>query len=109
MGNRYRAGVRTGTGRVRAMCDANGWQLQGLTPDARLDLRGVQCPMNYVQACLRLEEMIPGQVLELLLSDGLPMANVPNSLQGDGHRLLKVEPLNGEPAFRLWVQKGTTP
>ena len=80
--------------------------MEALVPDARLDLRGVKCPMNYVQACLQLEEMASGAVLELLLSDGLPMANVPNSLQGDGHRLLKTEPLEGERAFRLWVQKG---
>ena len=90
------------------MCRCEGWLLEGLTPQARLDMRGVACPMNYVQACVQLEEMAPGQVLELWLSDGLPMANVPNALQGDGHRLLKVEPIAGEPAYRVWVQKQPT-
>ncbi len=82
--------------------------MDGLTPQTSLDLRGVACPMNYVQACLRLEAMESGQVLELLLSDGLPMANVPNSLQGDGHQLLRVEPIAGEAAYRVWIRKGST-
>ena len=88
------------------MCQTAGWEAAGCAPAARLDLRGVKCPINYVQACLRLERMAPGEVLELWLSDGLPMANVPNSLQGDGHRLLRVAPLPGEDAFCVWIEKG---
>ena len=40
-----------------------------LRVDERLDLRGVLCPMNFVKAKLKLEELEPGQKLELHLQN----------------------------------------
>lgn len=71
-----------------------------------LDLRGVKCPINYVKASLKLEEMSEGEILEIILDDGLPMANVPNSIEGDGHKILETEPIEGGRHYRLLVQKG---
>src|SRR3989304_3201750 len=42
---------------------------ENVTPDDTLDLRGVVCPINFVQTKLKLEEMELGQVLELILDD----------------------------------------
>ncbi|MBI2865930.1 MAG: sulfurtransferase TusA family protein [Chloroflexi bacterium] len=74
-------------------------------PDAeRLDLRGVLCPTNFVYIKLRLEEMAPGDTLEVTLDDGEPMRNVPRSLKAEGHRILQVHP-EGE-HYRLLIQRG---
>lgn len=70
---------------------------------SRKDLRGVECPMNYVQAKLELEQMEPGARLEILVDPGEPIENVPPSLKEDGHKILEQE----KPAdhFRLLVEK----
>jgi tRNA 2-thiouridine synthesizing protein A len=43
--------------------------------------------MNWVRARLALEQMAPGQVLELRLDEGEPLESVPRSAEEDGHRV----------------------
>ena len=52
------------------------------------DYRGVGCPMNFVKAKLVLETLSEGALLEVLLDDGEPINNVPNSLKLEGHQVL---------------------
>ncbi|MBI2958060.1 MAG: sulfurtransferase TusA family protein [Chloroflexi bacterium] len=75
-----------------------------LSPDARLDLRGVLCPINFVRTKLKLEEMDLGQVLEVVLDDGDPMRNVPRSIKEEGQRIVSVGKLP-DGAYRLLVRK----
>lgn len=70
-----------------------------------LDLRGTLCPLNWVYTKLKLEEMAPGQVLEVVLDDGEPMRNVPRSAKAEGHTVLKVEQLP-EGTYRLLIRRG---
>lgn len=69
-----------------------------------LDLRGTPCPINFVKTKLKLEEMAPGEVLEVLLDDGEPIINVPRSVKEEGHQILKIEK-EGE-FFRLFIKRG---
>jgi len=68
----------------------NSLQLQA---DAELDLRGVICPYNFVKTKLKLETMVAGQILAVLLDEGDPIRNVPRSVSDDGHIVLSQEPL----------------
>lgn len=68
-----------------------------------LDLRGVICPMNFVKAKLKLEEVKTGEKLELWLDDGEAIKNVPRSLKDDGHEILEVR--KRESYFKLVVRK----
>jgi sulfite reductase (ferredoxin) len=52
------------------------------------DLRGVACPMNFVKTKIELSQINAGDLLEILLDDGEPIANVPGSVEGEGHRVL---------------------
>jgi TusA-related sulfurtransferase len=52
-----------------------------------LDLRGVPCPLNWVRARLVLEQMEPGEALELRLDQGEPLDSVPRSAASDGHEV----------------------
>jgi tRNA 2-thiouridine synthesizing protein A len=52
---------------------------------ATLDLTGVVCPLNWVKAKLKLEELDPGDELKLLLDPGEPIESVPRSAKEDGH------------------------
>jgi len=61
-------------------------------PDATIDLRGVKCPFNFVKTKLKLETMESGQTLSVVLDPGEPIANVPRSVQEEGHALIKASP-----------------
>ena len=52
-----------------------------------LDLRGVACPLNWVRAKLALEQLEPGERLELLLDPGEPIQSVPASAREAGHEV----------------------
>ena len=73
-------------------------------PDVYLDLRGVVCPINFVKTKLKLEEMNAGEILEIIIDEGEPMANVPLSIKEEGHKIIKVEKLDNH--FRLLIEKG---
>ncbi|MBI2918795.1 MAG: sulfurtransferase TusA family protein [Chloroflexi bacterium] len=76
-----------------------------MSSQTQLDLRGILCPMNWVHTKLRLEELAPGELLEVVLDDGEPMRNVPRSLKAEGHRILEVNP-EGEGHYRLLIRRG---
>jgi TusA-related sulfurtransferase len=60
-------------------------------PDAQLDLRGTPCPINFVRTKLRLEQLIPGQLLEVWLDPGEPIEQVPESLAVAGYPIENIE------------------
>jgi tRNA 2-thiouridine synthesizing protein A len=74
-----------------------------VNPDDFIDLRGVLCPINFVKTKLKLDMMDSGQILEVILDDGEPMRSVPRSLKEEGHKIIKVENLQG--AYHLLVKK----
>ncbi len=69
-----------------------------------LDLKGVACPFNYVQAKIRLETMELGQLLEVTIDDGEPIENVPKSLTNDGHEIVDTKKVGQH--YRLTIRKG---
>lgn len=68
-----------------------------------LDLKGVRCPMNYVQAKLYLENINAGEIVELCLDEGEPIQNVPASLKNDGQEILEIKKLDG--FYKVKVKK----
>jgi tRNA 2-thiouridine synthesizing protein A len=69
----------------------------------KIDLRGVLCPINFVKTKLKLEMMENEQVLEVTLDDGEAMRNVPRSIKEEGHKIIKVEKLDG--GYKLFIKK----
>ncbi|NQY74579.1 MAG: sulfurtransferase TusA family protein, partial [Candidatus Margulisbacteria bacterium] len=68
------------------------------------DYRGVACPMNFVKTKLVLETMEKGQQLEILLDDGEPIQNVPNSVKLEGHKVLDQTKTN-ENYWKVLIEK----
>jgi sulfite reductase (ferredoxin) len=68
------------------------------------DLRGVPCPINFVKAKLKLEEMKIGDTLMLYLDEGEPIKNVPLSLKEEGHKIVSIERKNEY--YEVLVKKG---
>ena len=69
-----------------------------------IDLHGVICPYNFVKTKLKLDTMLPGQILAVILDDGEPIRNVPQSVENEGHIILNQESLGT--THRVWIQKG---
>jgi len=68
------------------------------------DFRGVGCPINFVKTKLVLETMTSGQKLHILLDDGEPIQNVPNSVKLEGHRVLETKQMEGG-YWSVWIEK----
>lgn len=68
------------------------------------DFRGVACPMNFVKTKLVLETMNLGEILEIWLDDGDPIANVPGSLRAEGYKILEQKKLGDY--WSVTIQKG---
>lgn len=68
--------------------------IEETTTNKLKDLRGVTCPMNFVQTKILLSSMKSGEILEILLDDGQPIANVPGSVKSEGHEILSQTPVN---------------
>ena len=56
-----------------------------------LDLRGVECPLNFVKTKLKLDKMQKGESLEVYLDSGEAIDSVPPSILEEGHKILKQE------------------
>ena len=72
--------------------------------DAELDITDQVCPMTFVTAKVKLEELDEGQVLAIRMNDGEPVQNVPRSVKDDGHKILKLQD-NGDETYTLYVEK----
>jgi TusA-related sulfurtransferase len=79
----------------------------GEAPGHFLDITGDVCPMTFVRTRLLIEKMAPGEIAEILLPEGEPVENVPDSLRELGHKVLRLERAEdaGEGVYRLVVRK----
>ena len=68
-----------------------------------LDLRGVLCPYNFVKTKLKLDNLGVGSHLTVLLDDGDPIRNVPQSIMNEGHQVLSKEKVGNY--YRIVIQK----
>jgi len=58
--------------------------------DRTLDLHGEVCPYTFVKSKLALETMQAGQILRVTVDNSESAANVPRSLELEGHEVLGV-------------------
>jgi tRNA 2-thiouridine synthesizing protein A len=72
--------------------------------DKELNLQGEVCPYTFVKSKLALEIMQPGQVLRVIVDNDESAANVPRSMQNEGHNVLGVTKLNNKD-WQIVVQK----
>ncbi len=56
-----------------------------------LDITKEHCPMTFVKTKLKLAQIAKGDVLEVLLTEGEPLENVPRSAKEQGFEVLGVE------------------
>jgi TusA-related sulfurtransferase len=59
-----------------------------------LDLRGEVCPYTFVKSKLIMEEMAPGEVLEVIVDYRPAVSNIPRSMEMEGQKVLGVHQLD---------------
>jgi tRNA 2-thiouridine synthesizing protein A len=62
-----------------------------MTAAQKLDLTGEVCPYTFVKTKLALEEMAPGELLEVTVDHAPAVENVPRSVENRGHEVLRVQ------------------
>ncbi len=77
--------------------------LENIIPDIIIDLRGVECPLNFVRTKIQLDKMKNGQTLEVLLDSGEAIESVPPSLLEEGHKILSKEKVDNH--YKILISK----
>ncbi|NOY07223.1 MAG: sulfurtransferase TusA family protein [Spirochaetes bacterium] len=70
----------------------------------KLDITKEHCPMTFVKTKLELEKLKKGEVLEVILSSGEPLENVPKSAVEQGYRVLGITRVEGN-VYRVEIEK----
>ena len=68
-----------------------------------LDLRGIECPLNFVKTKIQLEKMDKGQILEVWLDPGEAIEGVPQGVIEEGHEILRQEKI--EDYYKVIIKK----
>jgi len=69
-----------------------------------LDITKEHCPMTFVKTKLALSRLNQGDRLEVLLTEGEPLENVPRSCEEQGYKVLSVEQVDGH-IFKVIIEK----
>ena len=63
---------------------------ENIIADQRIDISAETCPMTFVLVRLALDQMKPGEILEITLRGAEPRRNIPITAQEQGHELLSI-------------------
>ena len=69
-----------------------------------LDITKEHCPMTFVKTKLKLAQIAEGDILEVLLTDGEPLNNVPKSATEQGFNVLSINHVEGN-IHKVTIQK----
>lgn len=69
-----------------------------------LDITKDRCPMTFVKTKLHLEKLEPGDTLEILLTAGEPLENVPRTATEQGYQVLETSPVQGN-IYKVVIRK----
>ncbi len=61
----------------------------------QLDITKEHCPMTFVKTKLALDGLAEGDVLEVLLTEGEPLDNVPKTCREQGFEILDISHVDG--------------
>jgi TusA-related sulfurtransferase len=73
--------------------------------DHYLDITSDICPITFVKTKLLMDRMKSGEIVEIRLSSGEPLENVPRSVRAEGHTVLSLESATEVDVHILRIQK----
>jgi TusA-related sulfurtransferase len=69
-----------------------------------LDITKEHCPMTFVKTKIELSKLQSGDQLEVLLTDGEPLQNVPKSAAEQGYKVLNIQHVK-ENIHKITIEK----
>lgn len=69
-----------------------------------LDITKYTCPLTFVKVKIELSKMDPGDILEVLLTDGQPLKNVPRSCEEQGYKVLDISHKEDD-VYKVTIEK----
>lgn len=69
-----------------------------------LDITKEHCPMTFVKTKIALEKLAEGDTLEVLLTKGEPLDNIPKSAAEQGYHVLGTESVR-EGVYKVRIRK----
>jgi tRNA 2-thiouridine synthesizing protein A len=78
--------------------------MNDIKADDTLDITDVVCPVTFARTLLKLEDMMVGEVLEVIMNGGEPLEKVPKSITNEGHKVILIEEAGGK--YRMLVERG---
>ena len=70
----------------------------------RVNLRGEVCPFTFVKTKVALEDIEPGETLEVIFDHEPAVRDVPRSVEAEGHEVLSVEKI-GDDEWKVVIRK----
>jgi len=70
----------------------------------KLDITKDHCPMTFVKTKLQMEKLEPGDTLEVLLSAGEPLENVPRTAAEQGYVVVETTHVKDN-IYRVIIKK----
>jgi TusA-related sulfurtransferase len=70
----------------------------------KLDITREHCPMTFVKTKIELSKLKSGDILEVLLTEGEPLDNVPKSVKEQGYSVLDISHIDGS-VHKVTIQK----
>lgn len=71
--------------------------------DEVLDVQGEICPYPDIKTRKKLKQMKPDQILKVIVDYPLSLERIPRNVSAEGHKVLKVERING-PVHEIYIQ-----
>jgi len=75
-----------------------------MNADKVLDAKGLTCPMPIVKTKKAIDQLLPGQILEIHTTDKGAKNDLTAWAKSGGHELLKQADDNN--VFKFWIKKG---
>jgi tRNA 2-thiouridine synthesizing protein A len=80
---------------------------ENIVADQRIDISEETCPMTFVLVRLALDQMKPGEILEITLRGVEPRRNIPITAQEQGHEVLSISDYDNGYSVLLLRKAGT--
>jgi TusA-related sulfurtransferase len=71
----------------------------------KLDITKEHCPMTFVKTKIELAKLKQGDTLEVLLTEGEPLENVPRSSEEQGFKVLSITEAKVKGTHLIVIQK----
>ena len=70
-----------------------------------LNITQEHCPMTFVRTKIQLSKLNTGDILEVLVSEGEPLENIPSSAAEQGYKVLSVSESETKGQHLIVIQK----